>query len=560
MSIQAVTSTNEGVVPSGTLREAIEIRRVRGERYSMREAIAIVVPLCTHLAQLHAEGRRFLLHPSALLHGKAGDELDLAAAALMPTHVRDRAVIAPECRKGEAGDAHATVFSIGAILYELVTGESVGPGMKRPREANPSLPPSLEIILGKALVGDPKHRPHDIAALAQAFHHLAPAGSMPPPPADESHLDHEDGFDVDVSLSMLPPEAAPNSSNLSIGSSNGTAIMAPMSGPGSQRQPFVAAAQGVPPSSRNYQLAGAGPFTTIEAPRSAPNPDDPTVQLAALKQKLESDPRPRYVVVKDGMDHGPFTAVELLQQMASHSFTSEHPLRDSLSGQERPISEWQEFSLFAHQAGLNREIKQERKALEEVVRAERHRTQWKALVGATLLGLVVAAVVGYGVRKAVQASSNKRDVRTEDNTSTDSTAALSGAAQDPSAAKVGGGSYVGGAGGGKFPQVGGGSCEAAQAAYVEDYTKSGTQPDLTVGAYAGVLNNGGYLNACGVPDNMSVSICAAVQNGHAVGITVTTNPSNPGVAGCIRGQVAGLGFPSNPRLDVARTTFAAVSK
>lgn len=560
MSIQAVTSTNEGVVPSGTLREAIEIRRVRGERYTMREAIAIVVPLCTHLAQLHAEGRRFFVHPSALLHGKAGDELDLAAAAILPSHARDRAVIAPECRKGQAGDAHATVFSLGAILYELVTGESVGPGMKRPREANPALPPSLEIILGKALVGDPKHRPHDIAALAQAFHHLAPAGSMPPPPADESHLDHDDGFDVDVSLSMLPPEPASGRDPLAVSAaSNGTAILGPNSAPASQRQPFVAAAQAVPPSSRNFQLANAGPFTTIEAPRSAPNPADPTVQLAALKQKLESDPRPRYVVVKDGMDHGPFTAVELLQQIASHAFVGEHPLRDSVSGQERPIAEWQEFSLFAHQAGLNREIKQERKALEAVVRAERHRTQWKALVGATLLGLVVAAVVGYGVRKAVQASSNKRDVRTEDNTSTDSTAALSGAAQDPSAAKVGGGSYVG-SGGGKFPQVGGGSCEAAQAAYVEDYTKSGTQPDLTVGAYAGVLNNGSYLNACGVPDNMSVSICAAVQNGRAVGITVTTNPSSPSVAGCIRGQVAGLGFPSNPRLDVARTTFAAVSK
>ena len=30
------------------------------------------------------------------------------------------------------------------------------------------------VILGKALVADPKHRPHDLGALAQALHHVAP--------------------------------------------------------------------------------------------------------------------------------------------------------------------------------------------------------------------------------------------------------------------------------------------------------------------------------------------------------------------------------------------------
>ena len=39
-----------------------------------------------------------------------------------------------------------------------------------------------------------------------------------------------------------------------------------------------------------------------------------TQRLADLKASLESDPRPRYVVIKDGMDHGPFSAVELLDR------------------------------------------------------------------------------------------------------------------------------------------------------------------------------------------------------------------------------------------------------
>ena len=102
------------------------------------------------------------------------------------------------------------------------------------------------------------------------------------------------------------------------------------------------------------------------------------------------------------------------------------------------------------------------------------------------------------------------------------------------------------------------SCESAQARYVEEY-KMGNNgpPDLTAGAYGNVLNRGTYLNACGVPPNMEVNVCAAVQNGRAVGVTVSTRPSNPGIASCISGAVRSLPFPSHPRLDVARTTFAA---
>jgi hypothetical protein len=122
------------------------------------------------------------------------------------------------------------------------------------------------------------------------------------------------------------------------------------------------------------------------------------------------------------------------------------------------------------------------------------------------------------------------------------------------------GGVVGSSPGGHPIVAGGTSCEAAQAAYVEEYKIGGggkVQADLTAGAYGSVLNRGSYFAHCGVPDNMSVSICAAVQNGRAVGVTVSTNPSNGGIAGCVSRAVRGLGFPSHPRLDVTRTTFSA---
>ena len=198
------------IVP-GSLRAAMEARRASGKAFDVREIVSIGVPLCVRLAALHASGKRLFVHPSAIRYDGPEVEVMEDRTQAAPVLPRDRACLAPEERKGAPGDAAASVFAVGAILYELLTNAAVGPGMRRPAELVPNLPPALEVILGKALVADPKHRPHDLGALAQALHHVAPSASLAPPPADESHLDSEDGLEVDVSLSLIPP--APKSAD-----------------------------------------------------------------------------------------------------------------------------------------------------------------------------------------------------------------------------------------------------------------------------------------------------------------------------------------------------------
>ncbi len=100
------------------------------------------------------------------------------------------------------------------------------------------------------------------------------------------------------------------------------------------------------------------------------------------------------------------------------------------------------------------------------------------------------------------------------------------------------------------------TCEAKIASYVED-SSAQSAPDLGTSDYQTVLGRGTYLNACGVPSSMAVKVCAAVQAGAAVGVTITTDPADAEIATCIREQVAGLEFPSHPKMDVVRTTFAA---
>jgi hypothetical protein len=100
------------------------------------------------------------------------------------------------------------------------------------------------------------------------------------------------------------------------------------------------------------------------------------------------------------------------------------------------------------------------------------------------------------------------------------------------------------------------SCEAAIARYNEVLTLGAPRaPDITRGAYASILENGRYLSACGVPAKTIVEICAAVQNGRAVGITVQTSPADAKLSSCVRRQVMHLGFPHSERLDVTRTRF-----
>lgn len=530
----ATPSPSGAPIPAGSLRAEIEARRAAGETFGINESIGIVVPLCVQLGQIHAAGKTLFVHPSSLRFTRgAGASVDESSAHVAPTLPRDRACLAPEERRGAEGDARASVFTVGAILYELLTSASVGPGMRRPGDLVPDLPSELEQILGKALVADPKHRPADLGALAQALHHVAPTASIAPPPADESHLDQDEDFEVDVRLSMIPPNEQPSS----------TAIprAAPL------------------PKFPGMSVQGDGPYAVATRP-DAPGlrrPVDPTQRLADLKAALESDPRPRYVVIKDGMDHGPFSAVEALQQIASGSFTNEHVLRDVFSSEERFIKDWDEFAPFAEQAKLNRDIVKEKKALEAVVVAEKQGTQYKALIGAAMIGIIAAAVAGWWVRKG--ASTDKDHVvQGQEVTSVDVDGGLRGGkTQGP--VVLGGGAGTRPAGGGNYPVLGGGmSCEAARNKYVEDYRMGDNgPPDLSAGAYGAVLNKGSYLNSCGVPSTMAVTICAAVQNGRAVGVTVSTTPPDSRISSCVAGAVRGLPFPSHPRLDVTTTTFAA---
>lgn len=523
-----------GAIPTSalgthTLRDTLTRRAAIGQRLPLETAVGQLVPLCLELADVHDQGYGFYLHPSSIAETSDG-RLVLARemAAHPPSDSRDRACLPPETQPGQLNDARGNVYAVGAILYEMVTGESVGRSMRRPSEIVPGVPKELETVLAVSLIIDAQRRPGDLRALAQSIREIArssaPLDVLSQPHRAPAISYHSQPVPIDVSMSLLPPEPAPAAPT----QAHEVAALAPVNGYG-----VVAVQPAAEPAADKAAAAQAAHF-------------------AELKTQLESDPRPRYFVQKNGMDHGPFTAVELVRHIDAQGFLEDDRLIDSLDGRHAPIREWPQFAQFADHAKRTRELVQRHKDIVKVAAQEKKSSRSKTMAGLlVLVGILGAAGAWYS------AASEERNDRVEiqgdeaTNVETDSALSVKGRRKKRASKSRGSGS---------FPTVSSGkSCEAAMDAYNEEKVigARGGQADLTRGQYGRVLNGGGYFSHCRVPSSMAVNICAAVQNGRAVGVTVRTTPNDARKVACIVSAVRGLNFPSHPKLDVTRTQFAA---
>ena len=208
--------------------------------------------------------------------------------------------------------------------------------------------------------------------------------------------------------------------------------------------------------------------------------------------------------------------------------------------------------MFAEHAKRERQLAQRQKDIVKVAAAEKKSTRGKTLAGLlAVVGVLGAIGIWYSTT-----TGTRRDgvvIQEDESTNVETDGALAIKGKKKARRRSSSGSP------GSIPQIAGGqSCEAAMDAYNEEKSMNGEgQADITAGQYGRVLNSGSYFSHCGVPMSMSVSICAAVQNGRAVGVTVNTQPGDAKKAACVASAVRGLNFPSHPKLDVTRTRFDA---
>jgi serine/threonine protein kinase len=86
--------------------------------------------------------------------------------------------MAPEQFRGGTVDARSDIFSLGAILYEMLTGHLPQGSFSPAKELRPEIPAAVDTAIQTCLRPDPARRPRDIAALFQIID--SQAGSASP--------------------------------------------------------------------------------------------------------------------------------------------------------------------------------------------------------------------------------------------------------------------------------------------------------------------------------------------------------------------------------------------
>jgi len=489
-------------------------RKTQGKSLSLRGVYNIIAHVCkaaTALGRPHGALRPGIVWVTQSGRVKLGDlELGTALAKLGRTDLlpaAEQAFLSPEVKQGKAPDVRSDVFGVGALLYGLLTARSPLDAFVIPSQLRKDASPALDAVMMRCLAADPAQR---YASMQDVLREILPLVAAAPEPVDND-FEFKLEIDVDIASSLAPPPppaaAAPASSML----------------------PITIASE-TPPA--NTQASA----------------DD----IGDLTARLTANDGPRWVFVKDGMDHGPFTARELIKAIVDGEVLEQHLLFNMASNEKKPLAEYPDFHPFVQQYRIRRDEKEHAVALDRSKKDETRSNAAKFAILAVSIGAIVLIGGSYILNR--RAASVRKQHEAD-------LAALyeSGQVQITGTAgilKIPTRSGTRGTKSGSHSSSGGGfgSYEDAmnQALELGDATKGGGERQLTSGDVAGVMNRelnrmfgcvGEELRRGGKLGNVGIDI-AILGSGKVAGASV--HAGSAAFQRCIQAKVQNVHFPSFP--------------
>lgn len=273
--------------------------------------------------------------------------------------------------------------------------------------------------------------------------------------------------------------------------------------------------------------------------------------IGDLTARLTSNDGPRWVFVKDGMDHGPFTARELIKAIVDGEVLEQNLLFNMASNEKKPLAEYPDFQPFVQQYRIRRDEKEHAVALDRSKKDEKRSNAAKFAILAVSIGAIVLIGGSYLLnrRAANVRKKHEADLAALYESGQVQITGTAGILKIPTRSGARGSKSGSHSSGGGF-----GSYEDAmnQALELGDATKGGGERQLTSGDVAGVMNRelnrmfgcvGEELRRGGKLGNVGIDI-AILGSGKVAGASV--HAGSAAFQRCISAKVQNVHFPSFP--------------
>lgn len=516
-----------------------------GKPVSLRGAYNVVAHVCNALTAIHATGPHGALRPGCVWVGGDGRvqlaDLVVARATLarggtggLPE--AEIAYLAPEIKGGGAPTCESDIFGLGALLYVLLTGRSPRDAFVPPSQAHREATPAIDAELMRALSPDPRGRHPTPDAFRNALLDLL--GEADP----ETTADFGVDVEVEVNLASRPPSRRPN---MRTGET-------PIAIPSAPRMPAM------PEIGTRISLTDAFRPSIVEIDESdlaaaRERRSLGEVDLKDVLAKITEDDAPRWMVVKNGMDHGPFSGRQLVNMIVQGEALREHELMNSDTGRRGKIAEFPEFQDFLAQYEQARGERERAAALTHAEHREKRSTVYKLGIGLGAVALIGLAGTIYALSRSAAGGNEGREAGLDMYKRGNLEITGSAGILPPPRAGQRRGTSSGGSGSGLSYE------DAMMQAVDLGSAVSGGEQQLSASSVAGVMNK--HLNqvyaACVRKEPGKVTVDIAIAgSGQVLGVSV--NAGDPGLQRCVADQVRRIRFPSfsSPRMG-ARYSFGS---